>query len=245
MKITKTNLKSFTELATAKAPHEAVGFLVMAGRKQIFVPGRNIADNPIESFAIHPEDYATAEDTGDIVAILHSHTGPYATPMMSDFDKSSLIMEGVTFGIYSVTSGEYMEHEPIDAGLVGRFFCLGATDCYGLVMAWHKQQGIDLPDFRVPYEWWEKGEDMFTPENFAKAGFVESELIPGAMVVMQVAANVPNHCGVMVDDTYLLHHLPRSLSNRVNFRGSYFQDRMVFVMRHKDLPLPEELKPWR
>ncbi|QHJ82045.1 MAG: hypothetical protein [Caudoviricetes sp.] len=244
MKITQTNLKAFTAHAISKAPQEAVGFLVMQGRKQVFITGRNIADNPIESFAIHPEDYAAAEDAGDIVAILHSHTGPYATAMMSDFDKSSLIMEEVTFGIYSVTSGEYLEHEPVNAGLVGRFFCLGATDCYGLVMAWHKQQGIDLLDFRVPYEWWEKGEAMFTPENFAKAGFVESDLVPGAMVVMQVAAGVPNHCGVMLNETDLIHHLPKSLSNRVNFRGSYFQDRMVYVMRHKDLPQPEDLKPW-
>lgn len=244
MKITQTNLKAFTAHAKAKAPNEAVGFLVMKGRKQVFIPGRNIADDPVNSFAINPEDYCHAEEEGDIVAILHSHTGEHATAQMSDFDKSSMIMEETTFGIYSVTSGEYLEHEPSDTGLIGRFFCLGATDCYGLVMAYHKQQGVDLPDFRVPYEWWEKGEDMFTPENFAKAGFVESDLVPGAMVVMQVAANVPNHCGVMLNDTELLHHLPKSLSNRVNFRRSFFHDRMVYVMRHKDLPKPEDLKPW-
>lgn len=244
MKITKTNLDQFIKLAKEKAPQEAVGFIVMKGRKQVLIPGRNIADNPTEFFAIDPDDYVAAEQEGDIVVILHSHTGEHATAMMSDFDMSSLIMEEITFGIYSVTSGEYLEHEPVNQSLVGRFFCLGATDCYGLVMAWHKQQGIDLLDFRVPYAWWERGEQLFTKENFERAGFVESDLVPGAMVVMEVAASVPNHCGIMIDEDQLLHHLPKSLSNRVGFHGSYFHDKMVYVVRHKDLPPPGELKPW-
>lgn len=244
MKITKTNLDKFIKLAQEKAPEEAVAFIVMKGRKQVFIPSRNIADDPTEYFAIDSDDFAAAEEEGDIVIILHSHTGENATAMMSDFDMSSLIMEEKTFGIYSVTSGEYLEHEPMNQSLVGRFFCLGATDCYGLVMAWHKQQGIDLMDFRVPYEWWERGEEQFTLENFAKAGFEPSDLVPGAMVVMTVAAKVPNHCGVMLDGDTMLHHLPKSLSNRVGFHGSYFQDKMVFVVRHKDLPPPGELKPW-
>lgn len=244
MKITKGNLEKFIEHAKAEAPREAVGYIVMKGRKQVYLSGRNLAADPVNYFATDPEDFAAAEDVGDVVVFLHSHAGKYATALMSDADRQSCNAAGITYGIYSVTSGDYQEHEPIEEPLVGRFFCLGITDCYGLVMAWHKQQGVDLDDYRQPYEWWTKGEDYFTPENFAKSGFVESDLVPGAMVVMRVASNTPNHCGVMVNYEDLLHHLPKSLSSRVFYRGSYFERNEVFVVRHKDLPPPEDLKPW-
>jgi cell wall-associated NlpC family hydrolase len=40
--------------------------------------------------------------------------------------------------------------------LLERPFVLGVYDCWGLVMSYYRQTyGIELPDYRVDYPWWE------------------------------------------------------------------------------------------
>ena len=70
--------------AEAEYPNECCGLVVQNGRKQRYVPCRNLAPEPTEQFSLSPEDYAEAEDSGDIVAIVHSH--PDATTQPSQLD---------------------------------------------------------------------------------------------------------------------------------------------------------------
>jgi proteasome lid subunit RPN8/RPN11 len=61
----KANRAAIEAHAIGEYPREACGLLVRAGRKEIYVPCRNIASTPNEHFRLAPEDYAAAEDRGD------------------------------------------------------------------------------------------------------------------------------------------------------------------------------------
>ncbi|KLB50036.1 Mov34/MPN/PAD-1 family protein, partial [Xanthomonas euvesicatoria] len=86
------------------------------------------------------EDYAAAEDAGQIVALVHSH--PNASAHASDADKAMCEASGLTWHIISVGQvdgvpecGEVQTIQPSGyvAPLVGRQFAHGVLDCYTLV----------------------------------------------------------------------------------------------------------------
>lgn len=238
----KKILDSFKEHAKAESPKEACALVVQNGRKQELVLCNNTHEQPEEHFRISAKAWSAAEDKGDIVAVLHSHPGDGARPVASPLDIQQCNNSGVLWGIYAPDCDGYAEISPEQPSLIGRPFILGSDDCYGLVMAWHEKQGVTLKDFRVDYPWWERGENLYM-DNWQSAGFIESELRPGCMVIMQVSADVPNHAGIIVEDDQLLHHLYGHPSVLVPYKAGYFRDRTVICLRHKDLP--EELKPWR
>ena len=64
----KTNLAAIARHAVADYPHECCGLLIREGRKRVYVPCRNTASTPSEHFRLAPEDYAAAEERGDILA---------------------------------------------------------------------------------------------------------------------------------------------------------------------------------
>jgi cell wall-associated NlpC family hydrolase len=51
-------------------------------------------------------------------------------------------------------------------------FCAGVYDCWGLVMSYYRQTyGIELPDYRVDYPWWEdQYPDNLYQDNWQNAG---------------------------------------------------------------------------
>lgn len=59
--------------AAAQYPKECCGLLLAVGRAQKYFACRNIATEPNEEFRLDPEDYAAAEDLGDVIGIVHSH----------------------------------------------------------------------------------------------------------------------------------------------------------------------------
>lgn len=109
--------------------------------------------------------------------------------------------------------------EPQSRPLTGRPRSLGSYDCWGLVMARHKEHGVILNDFRKPYEWWkpEHGENLYQ-DNYLKEGFVPTgkEPEPGDMVIMQLQAPVWNHAGIYLGDNQLLHHAFGKLSRQIS-----------------------------
>lgn len=72
--------------AVAEFPRESCGVVIRVDSELIYVPCRNIADDENE-FMFHPHDYAAAEDSGDLVAIVHSH--PRGNSEMSEPDKEA------------------------------------------------------------------------------------------------------------------------------------------------------------
>ncbi|MBB3806423.1 proteasome lid subunit RPN8/RPN11 [Xanthomonas arboricola] len=228
--------------AAAEYPRECCGLIVHAPTGEQYRPCRNAATTPSEHFILPAEDYAAAEDVGQIVALVHSH--PNASAHASDADKAMCEASRLTWHIISVGQidgvpecGEVQTIQPSGyvAPLVGRQFAHGVLDCYTLVRDFYARElGIQLSHYDRADDWWNNGGDLYALERLQAEGFSEIQDDPqrGDMIVMQIRAPVPNHAGVYLGEGQMLHHLADRLSARVPY-GGYWADRTVRVVRHK------------
>jgi proteasome lid subunit RPN8/RPN11 len=243
--MTPETLEAFRGHAVAEYPRECCGlFIVVKGRER-YVPCRNQAANPTEQFRLHPEDYAAAEDLGDVIAVGHSHPDVPARP--SEGDLVACEASGLPWYIAAVTAtgaGEVHRFQPSGYGapLVGRQFFHGVLDCYTLCRDWYaREAGIVLPDFERTDGWWDDGRSDLYTAHFREAGF---EPLPagqpirrGDAILMQVRSKngVPNHAGVYLDEgrSLFLHHLYGRLSSR-DVYGGMWAEYTRLIIRHKD-----------
>lgn len=182
--------------ADAVAPREACG-LVVAGA---YWPCRNIAHGD-EEFQIHPEDWAEAEDAGEIEAVVHSHPGQ--DPVVpSDADLRAQEAGGIPWVIVGATSTLQVD------GLVGRSFIWAEQDCYSLVRDYYRiRLGVHLPDWPHESQFWKDGKDPFL-DHHAEAGFHEvAEPEKHDVILMRILSDTPNHSAVYLGDGQVLHHL--------------------------------------
>ncbi|WP_277971741.1 C40 family peptidase [Pantoea agglomerans] len=215
-------------------PRECCGVVIMpAGRPVQYLPCRNIAEEPESDFAIHPEDYAAAEEMGQIIAVAHSH--PDASTRPGETDRALCDLSGLAWYIVSWPEGDFRVLLPRgELPLVGRPFVLGVYDCWGLIMSWYRQSlGIELPDHRVNYAWWEQGENLYM-DNWYSTGFREfsGPARAGDVVLMRVGSRVVNHAGVLLEDGMLLHHLYGHLSQRVVYDDNWRSRTEIIVRYH-------------
>ncbi|HFF8938851.1 C40 family peptidase [Serratia marcescens] len=218
--------------AEAEYPRECCGVVVQSGRRQRYVRCRNLAPEPTEQFSLAPADYAAAEDSGTIVAIVHSH--PDATTQPSQLDLAQCDLSQLPWIIASWPEGDIREVIPCEGvkPLLERPFVHGIWDCYAIVRDWYQlERGIALPDFTRTDGWWNRGENLYIA-HYAEAGFVPAsgELLVGDVIVMQVQAPEPNHAAVYLGDGIMIHHMYGQLSNRVSY-GGYWQERTITVLR--------------
>lgn len=244
--VSKKTLAAIFAHAEAEAPKECCGVIVRKGARGMeYLPMDNVHADPENHFQPDRSQYLNIQAEYDVTHIVHSHPGDGARAIFSPADIASCDETGIPYLLVSWPEGDVAIRQPeINKPLVGRQFVVGTQDCYSLVMEWHRRQGIELMDFRTPYPWWERGEDRFTPANLAAAGFVECDYSPGAMIVMQVQCDVPNHCGVLMPSGELLHHLFGRPSGRDIYHGSWLQRGERYCVRHKDLPPAEEITQW-
>jgi proteasome lid subunit RPN8/RPN11 len=199
------------EHAHAEFPRESCGLLIVRRGKERYVACRNMAQGT-DQFVIHPEDYAKAQDLGEIIAVVHSH--PKTSPEPSQADRVSCEATGLPWFIICVPSETWCEFKPTGyaAPLVGRQWCHGVLDCYSLVRDWFSQvRGIELADFVRHDQWWKHGQNLYL-ENFA-------------------GADVPNHAAVYLGDGHILHHLQGRLSSR-DVYGGYWQKITTHCLRY-------------
>lgn len=234
--------QAFIDHGLERFPEEACGLVVVIKGKERYVPCRNIAPNPLAHFMLCPQDYAAAEDEGDIVAVAHTH--PNAPPTPSDADRTGCEESELPWYILSIVQDadgpvEVREMERIDpsgyvAPLVRRKFVHGVHDCYTIIRDWYKQErGIDLPNFHRDDEWWNNGGNLYV-ENFPRAGFVEVPFPPqvGDVILMTIRSDVPNHAAVYVGNGDILHHMYGRLSTR-DVYGGYWAEVTTKLLRYK------------
>ncbi len=220
-------------------PAECCGLIIAVKRDLEYVRCRNISGNK-DAFVIHPEDYAAAEDAGQILTVVHSH--PNTSPKPSQADRVACEASGLPWLIVGYPGdGEpgwsYTEPSGYQAPLIGRQFSHGVLDCYTLVRDWYaRERGITIPDFHRDADWWGKGQSLYV-ENFEKAGFtrLEGDPEPGDAFLMQILSNVPNHAAIYLGDGIILHHLHGRLSCREVWAG-YYRKHTTHVLRYTGAP---------
>lgn len=229
--------------ALAAFPQESCGLVVIVKGKERYIACRNVAQSKSDHFVLSAEDYADAEDTGEITAIVHSHPNTPSRP--SEADLVGCESSGLPWYILSIGKNEgepphfSSEHAISPSGykapLVGREFHHGVLDCYTLIRDYYQEElGITLKDYDRTDNWWHRGENLYL-KNFQDAGFEEvdiKDIQVGDVIIMQIRAPEPNHAGVYLGDGLFLHHLYGRLSSR-DVYGGYWRETTRCVIRYK------------
>jgi len=230
--------------AVAEFPRECCGLVVATAGGEQYVACRNTATTPSEHFRLPAEDYARAEDQGELLALVHSHPNVPAAP--SDADRVQCELSGLPWHIVSVGEvdgspecGDLRTILPCGyvAPLVGRQFAHGILDCYTLVQDFYARElGIRLGQYERQDDWWLKGEQLYSLDRLRAEGFerVGDEPRRGDLILMQIRSTVPNHAGIYLGDGLMLHHLHGRLSDRVPY-GGYWAERTCYIVRHGEM----------
>ena len=238
-------------------PQECCGLIIREGRKRVYVPCSNTARTPDEHFRLAPEDFAGAEERGEVLAVVHSHPDYPATP--SEADRVACEASGLPWHILQVRSHESGQIEPgemvhlqpsgYQAPLLGRAFVHGVHDCLSIVLDYYQREmHIDLGSFEREDGWWERGGNLYL-DNLPAAGFERvHSLQQGDIVLMQIRSPVPNHAAIYLQDGTLstepehfptpgaiLHHLYGRDSRRDTY-GGYWAEVTTGYWRHRQAP---------
>ncbi|ERK18622.1 Phage tail assembly protein [Pantoea sp. AS-PWVM4] len=231
-------MSAIREHVAAEYPNEACGVIVQSGQSQEYIPCRNISETPKEHFTLSPDDFAEAENKGEVLMIIHSH--PDVVQLIpSELDRIQCDHSGVEWGIMSWPEGDFCTISPRgDRELAGRRWVLGHADCWTLVRDYFRQErSVILNNWSVDYEWWVDGKENRYDDNWQAEGFTEvdvTDMKPGDVIMMRVQAPVTNHAAVYLGNNIMLHHAFGNLSARVPY-GKYYRDRTVRIVRHKEL----------
>ena len=204
--------------AKEQDPKESCGLLLNIKGKEKYFPCKNLSTYSQQCFIIDPDDFVKAEESGNILAVVHSH--PITPPSPSQADKVSCEASGLPWYIVNPKTEQwaYLEPSGYKAPLLGRNWVWGITDCWSLVRDWYKQEkNIDLVDYQRPID---PEEFLKNPlfEKYAKdTGFRELDsnesLQKGDVLLMSILHPTLNHVAIFLGDM-VLHHLADRLSCR-------------------------------
>ena len=205
---------------------ECCGFVI---DNKMYIPCKNVSDDPKNYFEISPDDWVNAENQGVITAIVHSH--PYGFPILSEADQIFQQQTAVDWWLVcdnQIHKFRYMQP------LIGREFQHGITDCYTLFRDAYHLCGFDFPNFKREDDWWDNGQNLYL-DNMESNGFRQvsiSGLQEGDVILFSLNSKAVNHAAVYIGNNLILHHLPKRLSKRDLFSG-YWLKNYHSIWRHK------------
>lgn len=120
--------------------------------------------------------------------------------------------------------------------LLGRTFVYGGTDCLGLLRDFYKENfSINFPNYARPVEFWKHGMDLYKTlvwkNGFRPLDCHPSEYLPGDLLLIAINSNLANHACVLLEDSYILHHVYGNLSTAEFYSGAW-RNRTLGVYRH-------------
>jgi proteasome lid subunit RPN8/RPN11 len=230
-----TALQAAKEHARLEFPKESCGFIDDTG----YVACDNKHENPLAYFTIDDPRYNRALIAKTLQAVVHSH--PNGPMYPSELDMRQQLATSVPWLIVNLNEdtiidftawGDTLPMMPI----IGRPFLHGVFDCYSCLRDTFrfgrdalKEQGVGwpyppivLPEVPRGDDWWKTDQDLYL-DHFGKFGFRKipfSEAQAGDVWLAAVGTNQTNprrrvnHGGVLTEQDFILHHLPRSLSRR-------------------------------
>ena len=204
-------------------PKESCGLLIDVKGKEKYYPCKNLSSYSQQCFIIDPEDYAKAEDSGKILAVIHSH--PVTPPVASQADMISCEESGLIWHIVNPKTEQWGFYKPsgYKPPLIGRHWVWGITDCWSLVRDWYKEKlGITLRDWDRPTTPEEFIENPMFEKCAWRTGFrqlrPEEKLENGDLIFMSIMATGLNHVAIFLDGD-VLHHL----ADRISCKEPYNQ----------------------
>lgn len=237
--------EAIKEHAISCYPEESCGLILRRlDGSFYYAPMENIAEDRRNSFRI--DERLLIPIMSSIAAVIHSH--PDGPDCPSEVDMQQQLSFNVPFGI--VTTDGHGCLPPFYWGkgveipkLIGRGFRHGVTDCYALIKDYFSVTlGIELREYPREWEWWNTKklyEEHFQNEDFYR--IEEHQVKEHDCFLAQIRSNTPNHAGVYVGDSLILHHLTARLpadASKLSRRepiGGWHKFICGFWVRHRSL----------
>lgn len=248
--------------AIAEFPKESVGLVLQDGDRFSYAALQNIAADPTRHFELRGADLLDYEPWAR--ALVHSHPMGHAVPSSADMRQQQAM--AVPGGIIATDGQRFTPITWFGAGapkgpLIGRGFIHGHQDCLSLIIDWHAERGIILPDHPRDWEWWVAGVDGAGQRQKAADHYRDLYQADGYVMVEEARAGcvgfaalgaddkgrpnlIPNHGFLYLGDGTILHHLAGpvpldlgrlSARHPIGLWLRHFNGPITWV-RHKDLP---------
>lgn len=197
-------------------PREGCGVIAIVKGKKRFFPCTNVAED-YEDFKISYKDYFEVKKKYDIIGIVHSH--PDATNKESLSDIQHCNATGIPYYIFSYPAMELNILEPKKnfQPLIGRAYEFGTADCFEAMRDWLAEANINIPPRDAFEDDWYKNTDhnYFSEENIKRWNHKKVDTPQeNDVLIFQIDADVPNHCGVYLGNDVMFHHAHNRLSCR-------------------------------
>lgn len=219
---------------------EVCGFIL--SNNQI-VKARNTSFNKSKNFSIHPQDYISAENSGNIVAIYHSH--PSKNDKFSEFDKLSAQNHNKPYIMYCIKTDTFHEFYPegYTNKYIGLKFDYKLSNCFTLIKDFYKNElNIEIYENEnikeLKDKWYEKNSNLFDEMWKLNTSFFDVNNKDETKKYDVLCFNYfdmtksAHHLGIYLEDDTFLHH-PHHQYSKIDILDEQYKRKITNIIRHE------------